>query len=456
MSMAPLGQLADMAAGHLRGGDVDCVVEGVGTDTRESLRGQLFVALEGPRFDGHTCLAEAAVGEAAAAMVRRGTPPVAGLPLIEVDDTRQALGRLARAWRSHHSRVKVVAITGTVGKTSTKDLLFGICRDSRRTQRSPKSFNNDVGVPLTILSVRPEHELLIAEVGTNAPGEILPLADMLKPDVGLVTLVGRGHLEGLGTLEQVAEEKYALLHAVRPGGVRILADQPHLRSHSAGVNGVTFGVEASASHRLIARGPGWMKAFDRRWDLAVPGLHGALNAMAAILAARAVGLGDDDIARGLAETGPSSQRLRARAVGERLVIDDCWNANPESVEAALTTLPELVPDGTDVCLVLGDMLELGHAATDCHAAVPSMIAAMASRLRLHQVVLVGPLMAAVATAAAEALPGTRIHVEPVADDAAMKRVASTLPSSCSLLLKGSRGLALERISRCLESEAEAV
>ena len=192
--------------------------EGVGTDTRGDLSGQLFVALRGPSYDGHDHLASALAGGAVAAMVEHRAVGPEGLPLVKVGDSRRALMLMAGAWRASLPNLQVIAVTGTAGKTSTKDIPAHICRKVMPTVASPRSFNNDIGVPLTILAARSSDRVLVAEVGTSAPGEIAALAAVLQPDIALVTLVGRGHLEGLGSLDEVAAEKYELLRVLKPGG----------------------------------------------------------------------------------------------------------------------------------------------------------------------------------------------------------------------------------------------
>ena len=196
MTTWTLGQLAHAAGGTCLG-DPSIPIAAVSTDTRVPLTGHLFVALSGPRFDGHDHLAGAKDGGAAAAMVRCGTKAVDGLGLIAVEDPLAALGTLASWWRRQLTDTRVIAITGTAGKTTTKDLLAGICQTCMRTVASPRSFNNDIGVPLTILSARKDDEVLIAEVGINEVGEMAPLADMVQPDAVIVTLVGQLRSIGL-------------------------------------------------------------------------------------------------------------------------------------------------------------------------------------------------------------------------------------------------------------------
>ncbi len=448
MSMMTIGQACEMCGGH--GAAHDAPVSSVGTDTRVAAPASLFVAIAGPRFDGHEHLDEALAAGAAAAMVRRGTVGPPGLPLIEVDDTRAGLGRLASAWRLQLVNTSVIAVTGTVGKTSTKDTLATVCAVGGEVAASPRSFNNDLGVPLTILAARPHHDVLVAEVGTSGPGEIAPLAAMLAPDVAVVTLVGRGHLAGLGTLAEVAAEKYTLLEALGPDGTGIVRHQAWpLPECAAAVT--TFGPEPTADHVLTDRGPGWMAFENRRWEVGLPGGHGALNALAALLAARAIGRPDADIATGLARATASPQRMDVVSIGTVRVIDDTWNANPESVVASLASARE-VSNGPLV-VVLGDMLELGADEHQHHQALAPHVERLVSTGAVRSVMLIGPAMGSLAGALGAAWTDVeRIH-EPVGDDACMRRIAQRIRPGDTVLLKASRGVALERVSELLEAEA---
>ncbi|MDP7070899.1 MAG: UDP-N-acetylmuramoyl-tripeptide--D-alanyl-D-alanine ligase [Phycisphaerales bacterium] len=448
--METLGTLADMAGGIVAPEHRSIPVDHVGTDTRVPLEGHLFVALRGVRFDGHEHLQAAADSGAVAVMVRRGTEVPEGLAAIIVEDTIKALGRMAAAWRRSLPHLRVVAITGTAGKTTTKDALAAVCRVRRRTVASPRSFNNDIGVPLTVLAARPGDEVLVAEVGTNAPGEIEPLAAMLRPDVAVVTLVGPGHLAGLGSVEAVAREKYTLLGSLRENGTGILRHQglpvPQCRGSLR-----SFGRCDEADEPLIDRGPGWMEFDARRWQIALPGEHGAFNALAVILAARAIGLDDETIEQGLASAKSSPQRLSRRRVGSIDVIDDTWNANPDSMAATLAALPELVQNDEQVVLVLGDMLELGSSAEAHHRGLAEHLRAEARRVPTRQIVLVGPEMRSLMDELGGACGPIPVLHEAIADDQCMARIASMVSEGETVLLKGSRGLALERVISAMES-----
>ena len=454
MTMESLGRLAEMAGGTVDAGWSDVAVDGIGTDTREDLTGCVFVALRGQRFDGHDHLEAAVSAGAVAVLAAHGSETPAGAPAVMVDDTRAALGRMAAAWRQTLPNLRVVAVTGTAGKTTTKDAIAAVCREERRTVASPRSFNNDIGVPLTILAARPEDEVLIAEVGTNAPGELRPLADMIRPDIAVVTLVGCGHLEGLGSLESVAREKYALLESLTERGIGFLWHQdlpvPRCRGTLQ-----TFGLSAEADQTLGERGLGWMEFQHRRWATGLPGTHGALNAVAVILVAQALGLSAEAVERGLSHLQASPQRLSRCSVGATEIIDDSWNANPESMAATIETLPELVRGEGGVMLVLGDMLELGAASASHHCDLAPLLDTAVRRMPVRRIVLVGTEMGTLMAKLGGACGEVPVLHEPVADDESMARIAARVEPNETVLLKGSRGLALERIISAIESGAAA-
>jgi len=451
VSMATLGKLAAMAVGHVDESSV--VIKGVGTDTRASLVGDLFVAIRGPRFDGHDHLKAAAASGAAAVMVEGGADVPEGLPALRVDDTLAALGRMARGWRKSLPSLRVVAITGTAGKTTTKDTLAAICKLRVPTVASPRSFNNAIGVPLTILAARPRDAVLVAEVGTSSPGEIAPLAKMLLPDVAIVTLIGRGHLAGLGSISAVAAEKYALIDSLDKEGLAFIRHGSPQPSGGAAIE--TFGFEPQADHVVTDRGGDWMEFEGRRWSLGLPGGHGALNAIASLLAARAMGIDDQAIAAGLSSIMPSPHRMSHRTIGGIDVIDDAWNANPESMSAVLATVPELDLAGRRLVLVLGDMLELGEGSAEHHRALRPLLEQLCGTVSLAELVLVGREMAPLADGLAGCLGKTEILYEPDSDDACMVRIAARLADGDTVLFKASRGVGLERVIEHLESGALA-
>jgi UDP-N-acetylmuramoyl-tripeptide--D-alanyl-D-alanine ligase len=439
---------------------------GVGTDTREDLRGRLFVALRGERHDAHSFLADAASRGAAAAMVDRkavGFARPEGLPLIEVADTRVALGDLGRWWRGR-LRAKVVAITGSSGKTTTRRIVDAALGSVMQGTASPKSFNNDIGVPLTLLGAEPSDGYLVVEVGMNHPGEISPLSTMTAPHVTIVTMAGRAHLGGMGSVQAIVDEKSTIVDGLGTTGIAIVnGDQPALVAAvtarvKPGVRVVTFGTGEGCLWRLVGRRPdGAGQSFRIRepegqeWEcpLGLPGDYNAMNALAAVACARMLGVPAEKVAGALAAVVPTEMRMTRQAVGALTVVNDAYNANPDAVLASLRAFAELAADATRRVSVLGDMLELGDGAAAMHAEVGRAAAASGAALA----VFVGELSASGAEAARAAGGCEVLHVQAL-DDAGIATIAAALRPRDAVLLKGSRGSRMERLLQALKDRAE--
>lgn len=361
--------------------------------------GVLFVALKGERFDAHAFLAEAKANGAGAAVVRKGTAAVPGLPLFEVDDTLHALGALA-AFHRHRFTIPVAAVAGSNGKTTTKEMLAAILRTRGSALATEGNLNNEVGVPLTLLRLSGEHGAAVVELGMSAPGELARLTEMARPDAGVVTLVAAEHLEFLRDLGSVAEAEGELYRELLPGSVAVVnADDPRCVAQAErivpGVRRILFGKSPLADVRLVGvttLGTEGMKIFleGEEWDarsgggvrginlqrsrvevgLGFVGEHNAMNAAAAAAVALSLSYSFEEISRGLAAAKPYAHR--SRIVPSPLgvtILDDCYNASPASMEAALATLASLVAGGGGkgrAVAVLGDMLELGGAEEEEH------------------------------------------------------------------------------------------
>lgn len=437
------------------------LLEGVGTDTREDLRGRLFVALRGEAHDAHAFLGQAAAAGARAALVDRKAKEYArpaGLPLLEVGDTRVALGDLARWWRGR-LRGKVVAITGSSGKTTTRRLVHAALGSVMEGTASPKSFNNDIGVPLTILGAGSADGYLVAEVGMNHPGEILPLAAMAAPHVAIVTMAGRAHLGGMGSVEAIVREKASIAGALSTTGVAIVnGEQPELvaaveAAVRPGVRVVTFGRSEGCMWRLVDRVPdGESQRIAVRepdgstWSatLGLPGDYNAMNALAAVACARMLGVPADRIAPALSGVGPESMRMVRQDVGGVVVFNDAYNANPDAVQAALRAFAELAADAPRRVAVIGEMLELGADSAALHAEVGRAVAASGVGLAIF----VGPLTTPGADAARAAGVPTVLCVDAL-DEAGIGAIRAALRPGDRLLLKGSRGSRMERLVEAL-------
>jgi UDP-N-acetylmuramoyl-tripeptide--D-alanyl-D-alanine ligase len=424
----------------------------VTTDTRSLTQGALFVAIAGDRFDGNDFIADAQAKGAAGALVSRAA--ASPLPQIEVRDTRRAFGAMARAWRASFP-IPAVAVTGSSGKTTVKELIAAILSVSRSICVTQGNLNNDIGVPLTLMRLSEEHDALVAELGANHAGEIDYLASLVQPTVAVLTNAGAAHLEGFGSLEGVAAAKGELFdHLPRAGTAVINADDRFRAEWLARAPcefKVTFGFAPQADCRVIgepafgASGSEFtMRLPDgEELDVWLPllGRQNVANALAAAAAAQAVGVSAEDIGAGLARVVPVRGRLRAVAgKGGAALIDDSYNANPGSVRAALDHLAAL--DGRRI-LVLGNMAELGPTARALHREIGEY-----ARGRCDELLAIGDL----ATEAAAAFGSSGRSLEDI--DAVRVALAPQLTSGVTVLVKGSRVMGLDRLVKALEAESQ--
>jgi UDP-N-acetylmuramoyl-tripeptide--D-alanyl-D-alanine ligase len=410
----------------------------------------LFVALKGDRFDAHDFLPQAKAAGAAAAVVRRGTPPVAGLPLFEVADTLAALGLLARARRRRlPAHAPVVAITGSSGKTSAKEMIRSALTAKGRVHATSGNLNNLVGVPLTILAMPADAEVLVVEAGASLPGEIATLRDIIEPTIAVVTNVGFAHLEGFGTAERLLQEKASLLDGAPVavvGNAPALVAEARRRARKVVVAARDeMGevhpdrVEIDEAGRPVLH---WMGASA---TLPVLGLHQVDNAMIALAVAREAGVEPQEALAGLrgVEIPPGRGSLVSR--GSLTLIDDSYNANPDSMVAALeTALAYAARRRRPLVVVLGSMLELGVESARLHAFVAGELMSL----------LPAPALIAVV---GEFVPAFEPYRRRLGDQLITAPDAETLGPLLQaalhgdeiVLLKASRGVALERVLRHL-------
>ena len=424
-------------------------IDGVATDTRTMTPGCLFVALRGARLDGHGFLRDAASQGAVAALTDRPREP-GWPPCIVVPDTRHALGRLAAYWR-RKMPAKVLAVTGSNGKTSVKELTARILATGRRGIATQGNLNNDIGLPLTLLRLRPEHDYAVVEIGMNRPGEIAALGALAAPDAAVVTNAGSAHLEGLGTVEAVAREKGSLYSTLARQGTAVVNVDDHYASYWKGLApgpvstyGLDQGADVSARFTLRSdgtdlsiRAPGWSEPLAAR--LALLGRHNVANALAATALALTFGAAREAIAAGLAQAAPVAGRLESAPglAGSRL-IDDSYNANPDSARAALDVLAGLPGERW---FILGDMAELGEAAALMHRT----FGATAAASRVEHFWTLGPL----AREAAAAFGAGGRHYED--HETLLRDLKAVLHKGAVVLVKGSRSMRMERVASALRA-----
>lgn len=406
-----IGDIIEATGGELLRGRRGQTILGVSTDTRTIETGNLFIPLMGPNFNGHDFLTRAVTGGAGAFLTeknhRRDVPVFPdGIVWIEVDDTLKALGDIAHSWRKRIG-CRVMAITGSAGKTTTKEMIAAICALNQKILKTEGNFNNLVGLPLTLLGLQEGIELAILELGTNAPGEIERLARLAEPDIGVITNIGPAHLEGLGNISAVREEKGQLYAVMNHQGTAVFnVDDPEIDILRARWQGKQFTFSLSSPADITAENirpvETWKTAFTLniqgiREDviMSVPGQHNVRNALAAAAAATAAGCNPSLIARGLQAVRPVSGRMEIETLpnGAHL-IHDAYNANPLSVAEALRTLRDI--SGSHPCIVfLGDMLELGTEAKHFHEEIGHQL----GRSGIHRLFLKGEFSQITAEAA---------------------------------------------------------
>ena len=444
MSATPFWTLARVAQA-LGGGPSDGrPLAGITTDTRKINPGECFVALKGETFDAHDFLPEAVAAGAAALVVHDARRAATlGVPVFEVPDTLIALGALGRYRRLAWGR-PVIAVGGSNGKTSTKELLKAVLGSRLTVHATTGNLNNRIGVPLTLLALDDAADVAVIEAGTNVPGEISILRDIIHPDLAVVTTVQEEHLEGLGDLAGVMAEELSLTDdvsvAVVPGTEPAVVDEATRRA------GRTLAPVLPPSHGLHADGSGWIDADGVRLEIPLRGTHNLRNAILAITVGREFGLSTSDMAAGLARMPAPPMRSAVSALGKALLLNDAYNANPASARAALALLADIGGVRQRV-VVLGTMRELGDHTARAHREVAE--AALAAG---HDLVCgigeFAPALAALAPGDARVITATDV-------DDLWPQLEPRLKADAAILLKASRGVKLERLVPILTTWASA-
>ena len=451
------------AAGGVLTGESELAISRIVIDSRHAAPGALYVAIRGETHDGHRFAPDAIKAGAVAVMVdhagRQWAPALKPqlargheAAAIEVGDTRLALGKIAQAHRRSWGK-KIVAITGSAGKTTTKELTRAALAMTATTLAAEGSLNNETGVPLTLLGLRQFHEFGVIEMGMRGAGQIEYLTRLAEPDVAVVVNAGTAHIELLGSTDAIAKAKAEIWLGLRPDGTIVrpaddLRLEAHARAHRPHARHVTFGEVDAADVRLVdyapldAGGTVTLEVFGARHQLVLQlvGRHAAIDACAALGAAHAAGASIEQALAGLARARPPAMRGEIVEVGGRKVIVDCYNANPASMAAALRTLAERAR-GVPAIAVLGDMLELGDHAPGAHREV----GALAQQLGVH-VIALGDHAQTIVAAAGQ---GARIAADP--SEAAELALAGTEAGGW-ILLKASRGMRLERVLHAMKEQ----
>ena len=450
--------VAEACAAEIQRGTGETPVARVCTDSRQAKPGDLFFAIKGERFDGHDFLNEVATkGVAAVVVEQKKVPaPLPGCAVLVVDDARAALGKFAAAYRRGFD-LPVIAVGGSNGKTTTKELIASALRQTLATVCSEASFNNDVGVPLTLLHLEKSHRAAVVEAGTNHPGELAPLVEMIQPKLGVITSIGREHLEFFGNVAGVAAEEGRLAELLPADGTLVVNGdsewtEPIAKRTRAKVVRVGFGKQNDwrvKKVRLDKSGvtfqvEGPKTDWNGEYRVNLLGRHQAANALLAVVVGEELGLGRPAVQDGLAECKPARMRLQFWEANGVRVLDDAYNANADSTLAALETLCDLPLQGRRLA-VLGDMNELGAHSEAAHAEVGKRAAV----LGIGQLFAIGKMAPVTAKAARDAGMGRVMEFADV--DAAAQAVKSFLKPGDVVLLKASRAVHLERIAETLKS-----
>lgn len=444
--------VARATGGKLLSGAGEQRISGVTIDSRQVKPGDMFVALKGERVDGHQFIPEAVARGAVAVLLEREIFPPGTVALLKVPDCREALLDLA-AWHRRRFSLVTVGITGSTGKTTTKEMVAAVLAQSFSVHKNRGNYNTEIGVPLTLFELEPDHEIAVLEMGMRGREQIRRLAQVAAPKIGVITNIGLTHLELLGTVENIARAKWELVEELPPAGIAVLnGDDERLRQLSRSFKGRVFfyGLGVENDFRAVemeSRKDGSISftactpAGEGRIQLPLPGRHNVVNALAALAAGAALGMSLPEMARGLAAMEPAAMRLNiVKNKAGVTIINDAYNANPTSMESGLLTLMDLKGEGRAVA-VLGDMLELGPAASKAHWEVGEK----AARLGLDLLVALGEWRETVLAGAREGgLPGEKTRAFSDKDEAAAF-LKDWLQAGDLVLVKASRGLQLEDI-----------
>ncbi|MFH1830277.1 MAG: UDP-N-acetylmuramoyl-tripeptide--D-alanyl-D-alanine ligase [Pseudomonadota bacterium] len=454
-----LGDIARVTGGRILSGSEELSFTSIGIDTRKLKRGDLFVAIPGLHFDGHDFIGDAQAAGAAALLMKKGTSAPEGIGAIEVDDTVCALGDIASWWREKF-KVPCVAITGSNGKSTTKEMAAAIAHTMGPVLKTEGNFNNLIGLPLTVFRWDDLHRVSILEMGMNAPGEIRRLTQIARPDIGLITNVTAAHLEKLHTVEAVARAKGELFEAMDSRGIAIINAEDRWVRQMASMHAgekIFFGMQNNCDVKFLHMETNGLDKIDltlairdREYKarLPVPGAHNVMNALAAVAVGVALGVDEGEAVNRLSDFHPMAMRFeRMQLANGARVVNDSYNANPESMRAAFRTVGAAKRSGRFIA-ALGDMLELGDKSGELH----QTIGKDAESLGVNELFLLGDYATDVAKGATDSgMSESSVHICEDADQL-VRLVEIELKAGDVLLVKGSRGMHMEVLVEHLKKE----
>jgi len=460
MNNIKVSDILKATGGKLIQGNSELLINGISTDTRSIKQGEIFFALEGENYDGHKFVEQAIHNGAAGAVISSGKKAAYSFhngfkkcALLEVADTLTALGELAKFYRNSLP-ASFIAVTGSNGKTTTKDMAYHVLRNFKSVSRSRKSFNNLIGVPLTIFETETAHDFCIVEMGTNAPGEIKRLSEIIFPDFAILTNISNAHLEGLENIEGVASAKSEFIENMAEDGTLITnADDDWCNQIADRFNGkvISFGFNQSAdikASNVKRNDSGFVFTVNDSLTVNLPvfGKHNIYNALAVIAMCDTVGVGIEVICDKFMDFKLPPMRMEKQICGGIVVVNDGYNSNPSSMSSALDEFSQLITSGRKV-LICGDMLELGNYAERLHKEVGAKVA----DANIDVLWAVGPLSRFVAEEAiANGMPRENILSCETSEEMC-SFVASQLKKDDTVLIKGSRRMKLECVLRQIEN-----
>lgn len=448
-----LKDAARACGGTLKNCSEDEIIRGITTDSRKPEEGSLFFALRGERFDGHLFIRQAVEAGAVCCVVQQDAD-CGSLPVLAVEDTLKALRDLAAFYRSRF-RIPVVAVTGSVGKTSTKDMVYSVLSQEFRTHCTEGNFNNEIGLPLTVFKLAREDQVMVLEMGMSGFGEISRLAKIARPDTAIITNIGYSHIEHLGSRENIRKAKLEILDGLSMDGALLLNGDDELLWELEGTlpyEVLYYGVSNPACDlvakdvRLYSDGSEFtvrIEGKEYRFSIRVPGEHQIYNALAAILTGIRYNVPPEKIVQGVRAFVPSGLRQNIVELGSCTMIKDCYNASPASMKSGLDVLARAASRrGGRRVAILGDMLELGDFSVRAHQEVGRLVC----DYRVDCLVTVGSLAEYIASSAVErGFNASRVYV--FHDNDSVKRnLNRILQEGDTILIKGSRGMKLEEIA----------